>query len=257
MHLRRHQTMLKRENFTKAGAWLCAGFLLLAQNFPLSALAQTATTSPATASQSSSRNLDFSSTQASIAARNSGTIVLGGHLRANGLVRGGTAMSVTEGMLLTPAQNAALWQSVNHGQHILINQAGAAIGGTANISSQWAGNISSLVVPAGVQVNAIGFNQTTPLNVTDTATIGGAVHTLQNAPAVAAVLNLGSLNVLQGGLLSAKLPANMHFLSNVFASSSMTLNVVNNVVNQGKITTPGDLNITAGGSLTNSGAITA
>jgi adhesin HecA-like repeat protein len=41
-------------------------------------------------------------------------------------------------------------------------------------------------------------------------------------------------------------------LSNVFSSAGLTLNIVNNLVNQGTISTPGTLNINASGSIVNS-----
>ena len=159
---------------------------------------------------SSSKNLNFSSTQATVAASRAGTITVGGQVGATGLVQGGTVMSITPGTLLTPAMNAALWQSITGGnQHLLLNAAGAATGGAAKVNSSWASNLSSLVVPQGVTVNAVGFNASHPLNIAGAANILGSVYTLQNSAGLTAVLNAGSnLNIGSAGLLSGNLPAN-------------------------------------------------
>ena len=119
------------------------------------------------------------------------------------------------------------------------------------LKPSYTGSLASLVVPANVSVNAIGFTGKSPLNVSGNLNIAGSVAALQTAVNTTSVLNLGNLNVQSGGLLTGYLPGYAAMLGNVFASSGLTLNVVQNVVNNGTITTPGTLNITAGGSIAN------
>lgn len=181
--------------------------------------------------------------------------MVGGQLQ-NGHVVGGTTMSITQGMTVTAAQNAALWQSSSTaGQHLLINNLGAAIGGNVNINSSWASNVSNLVVPTNVAVNAIGFNTNHALNVTNAATIAGSVFALQNVAGQTAALNFGShLNIGAGGLLSANLPTTNAYglnLGSLFASQNMNLNVMGNFTNNGSVVVPGTLNLNVAGNIVN------
>ncbi|MBX9686832.1 MAG: hypothetical protein K2X27_09030, partial [Candidatus Obscuribacterales bacterium] len=168
------------------------------------------------------------------------TINVGGTIGANGVVQGGTSTTITPGQMLTPAQYIAVQQVIHTGQQtLLISGQGDAIGGYANFRPSYASNIGSLTVPQNVAINSIGFNSSTPLNILGATNIMGSVFNLQTAPNITSVLNLGSLNISSGGLLSGYLPSNANLLGNVFASNGMNLNVVNSIVNQGTITTPG------------------
>ncbi|MBX9721978.1 MAG: hypothetical protein K2X81_11325, partial [Candidatus Obscuribacterales bacterium] len=118
--------------------------------------------------------------------------MIGGQLAPNGLITGGVPMNITQGMLLTPAENAALYQSVNAGQHLMINNLGAAVAGSANINSSWASNLSTLVVPSNVSLNTIGFNTSSPLNVAGASAVLGSVNVLQNSAGQTAALNFGN-----------------------------------------------------------------
>lgn len=209
-------------------------------------------------SSSNARNLDFSSNQATVVAHKSGTILIGGQLDSNGQITGASSMSVTRGMLLTPAQNAALWQSNMGTQHLLISDTtsnyGAAIGGTAQISSHWASNVSSLVVPQNVAVNLVGFGNSNPINVSGSSNILGSLFATQNQPDLTSTLNFANnLNIGAGALLSGSLPNNLAGLSVVglFSSLNLNLNVLGNFTNNGTVAVPGDLNLNVGGTLTN------
>jgi fibronectin-binding autotransporter adhesin len=221
---------------------------------PTSARVSPLQTNPAGSQTSSRKNLDFSSVQATIAAVRPGTITLGGRLAADGRISGGTAVSILPGALLTPAMNAALWQTITGGQSLLLNLSGAATGGTARLNSNWAGSLSALVVPAGVAVNAVNFNTSHPLAVAGSANISGSLYALQTSAGVTAQLNTGKdLIVGSGGLISGSLPAG--FIGTdpgkLFASQHLILNVLGNFTNSGTVTVPGNLNINVGGTLAN------
>jgi hypothetical protein len=247
--------------------WVAILILLISYIVPPGAMAQepgptSARVSPLQAnpagSQTSSRkNLDFSSVQASIAAVRAGTITLGGRLAADGRISGGTAVSILPGALLTPAMNAALWQTITGGQSLLLNLSGAATGGTARLNSSWAGSLSTLVVPAGVAVNAVGFNTSCPLAIAGSASISGSLYALQTSAGMTAQLNTGKdLIVGAGGLISGSLPAGFTGTDpgKLFASQHLILNVLGNFTNSGTVTVPGNLNINVGGALANTTA---
>src|ERR1017187_6630937 len=101
------------------GAWTALLMLISAQSLPLSAMAagpiptnapvHSATASATVKSSSFTNilhNLNLSSTKATVAASKSGTITVGGHVGVTGIVVGGTAVPISLGKLLTPAENA-------------------------------------------------------------------------------------------------------------------------------------------------------
>jgi trimeric autotransporter adhesin len=200
------------------------------------------------------RNFDLSSEQATVAASKAGSITVGGTLQADGTVTGGTEMSVAIGQLLTPAQNAALWQSVLGDQHILINNNGVAIGGTAVLNSSWAGNLSSIVVPTGVSVATVGFNESNPLSVSGASSVLGSVYALQNVFGQTGTMNFASnFNIGANGTLSGFLPVTLPGinLAGLFGSQNLAINVLGNFTNNGSVTVPGDLALNVTGTFTN------
>ena len=196
-------------------------------------------------------NLDLSSSSAAVSTKNTTpvNIVVGGSMQ-HGAVAGGTALTILPGQLVTPAQYLAVLGAMSGQQTLLLNNQGAAFGGTTNLRSSSLQNLTGLTVPAGVSLHAIGYNANTPLNVAGAVNIAGAMYNLQTAPNVMAVLNMVNLNVAPGGLLTSNLPTGMS-MPGVFGSSGMQLNVSGNVVNQGTISSTGDVNISALGSVTN------
>lgn len=199
-------------------------------------------------------NIDLGSTTASMTTKATDpvTINVGGTVGTSGAVQGGASTTILPGQLLTPAQYMAVQQILYTGQQtLLIGTDGSAIGGFANLRPNYASNIGSLTVPQNVSINTIGFDSNSPLNVLGGLNIFGSVYTLQNAPNITSVLNSGNLNIGSGALLSGYLPTNANILGNIFASGGLSLNVLNNIVNQGTITTPGTLNIAAGGNVVN------
>ncbi len=129
--------------------------LALAQSVPLPAsINHGASGASASASGSVSNhamNLDLSSTQATISSHNSSPVQIqvGGSLN-QGSVTGGSSLLVNPGQLLTPAQNAAVFEVLKGNQTLLLGAQGNALGGALNLSSSFAHNIGSLVVPQNV-----------------------------------------------------------------------------------------------------------
>lgn len=221
----------------------------MAATLPVGTPTHTSSSPAKTASKSI--NLNLSSTTDSVAASKAGTIHLGGHLAPNGTVSGGTPLAVALGQLITPAMNAALFQALGGSQHLLLNNLGAATAGVDKINSSWAGSVSSLVIPSGVTVDAVGYNAAKPLNVSGPSTVNGSMYALQTTRGQTATLNFGNdLNVGANGLVSSNMPSNQS-LTGLYASHDLSLNVGGDLNNSGRIASSGNLNLSVAGNLNN------
>lgn len=148
---------------------------------------------------------------------------------------GGAAMTVTQGMALTPAQMIAAYQVALTGQQpLLLDANGSAIGGTFTIGSRLAQHISELVIPA----NVTALNKAADLNLIGNLTNAGTIQAIAVNPNITTV-NISANNIVNSGLLNSLLNLNL------FA--------VNNIINSGSIISAGNLSITAGGSIQNIG----
>lgn len=252
---------------TRTSTCVSAFLLLLAHSVPLPLLAQSrpGSNSGASVTNNLGPSLNLLSRQQSVRSPISGTITIGGQLGTNGLITGGNQASVFKGQLLTPAQSIALSQSANGGQQVLLSQIGTALGGTvlftSSISSSGSspalniGNsLSSIVVPKGVILGAIGFNSESPLIVAGASRVLGSMYALQTSPGLSSVLNFSNnLTIGAAGLLSSSVPDTLAS-TGLFSSQNLTLNVANNLTNNGTISSPGNLNLNVNGALTNATA---
>lgn len=207
--------------------------------------------------------LDLSSSQTTIAAPvdQPVNIVVGGTIGANGIVTGGTTVTIAPGQMITASQYVALTQVVENGsQSIVITATGAADGGSFSLLAGQTGTLSSLVLPTNVTLGGIGFTDANPFTVSGSASILGSFFSLQTNSSSSSILNFGNLTV--SGLLSgdsSQLISSgpFHIPSGLFSSSALTLNTVGSLQNFGTISSAGILNINAGSDFTNSGIINA
>jgi adhesin HecA-like repeat protein len=205
-----------------------------------------------------SRNINLSASRVSASAPNSApvSIVIGGS-STHGTINGGSALTINPGQLITPAEYAAVMQVMHGSQSLLLNSMGAAIGGSLILNSKNVQNLSSLVVPKNVTLEAIGYTASKPLKVTSTVSDSGSIYAVQGSANVSSVLDLGGLNIGATGLLSGSLPSVLN-TNGRFASSGLILNLISatrggNLVNSGQISSPGDLKINSTGTIANSG----
>lgn len=223
-----------------------------AQSAAQSAAQTAAITAPTTLG-----SLDFSSTQAIYQAPNTSSvdISVGGALGANGTISGGSTQTVNPGDMLTAAQLEAV-QNIMSGAHqgVLLGAQGQAIGGLISLGPQNITGGESLVVPNSVSLGLLGFDSSNPFNAGGSSSISGSVYALQNAPNLTSILNFGSLNISSSGLLTGNMSDTLGLSG--WYSSNIFLNVQNTLVNQGTISSPGDLAINTG-SMVNSGLIAA
>ena len=231
---------------------LIGALLVLLSSIPLPSLAQE--TPAADTSLPSGVALDLASTQATMAAQNAQpvNIYVDGALGANGAITGGMAQTVNPGQMVTPAQYMAISQVMSGAEQTLVlSAAGAAAAGFASVSPATMSVLQSLNIPTGVSLNSIGFNAATAFNVAGAATVNGALYAIQQNQAATAVMNLGSLLVGPGAMLTTNLPSYSAMLGNVMASSGLTMNIAGSLTNYGTIATAGPLSVLAGGAIYN------
>ena len=191
-------------------------------------------------------NLDLSSSRTTIPARTTTPVNI--FVGANS---SGSAQTINSGQLLTPAQCLAVNQVLAGKQTLSINPLGQATGGFASITSAQVQQLSSINVPRDVSLIALGFGASNPLSVNGTVSVLGSLFALQNSPNIASTLEMANLYVGAGALLSGNLPGTILLGNGAFASRDLTLNVLHNVSNMGTISSPGNLTINAGGSISN------
>ncbi len=193
------------------------------------------------AQQANTEHLDLSSTDRNITAgsEHSGTITVGG-----------SSVTVTPGSLLTAAESVALSQVLGGGtQSLVLDASGAATGGQFTVSGN---NFSTLVIPNGVTA-VRNFGDSGSLSVTGNLSNAGNFYAVSNNSSVMnAVISAQNINNLQGGLITSILPqGGLNGFSNLLGNLNLTLNAVQNIVNYGSISSAGNLNMTAGGSIIN------
>ncbi|MDR3615253.1 MAG: hypothetical protein P4L53_16970 [Candidatus Obscuribacterales bacterium] len=202
---------------------------------------------------SSNAQLNLASQHDSIIASNTAPIriMVGGTLNGSGTVTGGTMVTINPGQHITPAQAVALDQIMSNGsQSLIVNGQGAATGGLVTLQEGSVAGVSALIVPTGVTVDAVGYTASNPLNVTGPIHINGTLLNLEQSSSATAVLNASNISVSHSGSITDILPSNLSYL-NAMSASGLTINAINNVLNQGSITSGGVLNINAGGSISN------
>ncbi|MBY0359099.1 MAG: hypothetical protein K2W82_13940, partial [Candidatus Obscuribacterales bacterium] len=192
--------------------------------------------------QAQSINLDLSSTSQSVTANHIASPV--------NIDVGGAAMTVTQGMALTPAQLIAAYQMARTGaQSLLIGADGAAVGGSFVLGNRLANHISDLVIPTNVSV----INRAADLNLVGNLNNSGSIYSVSNNPAISGA-NISALNILnnQSGLITTTLPTSLGIdLSQYSSVLNLSLSAINNIINSGSITSSGNLALAAGGSIQN------
>lgn len=199
------------------------GALSIGQVFgPLGALAET--------------NLDLGSQTRTVPAAASGLITIGGHLQ-----------SVTHNQLLTPAEATALQQVMASGrQQLTVGAGGNATGGSLLVTntSQPGGGI---VVPSGVVLR----DAATVLNLTGNLVNSGTIFAspLNFTSSSLATMTINAANIFNqvGGVITTVPLTGTASAPPV----NLILSAVSNIVNAGRISSSGDLTLSAGGTITN------
>ena len=220
----------------------CAQF-----SFATSAVAQSAAPSP---QPPTPYKLDLTSTN-----HNTTSNILSSH-GPQTITEGGVQKTFSGGANLTPAERLAIYQvysSANHTQSITLAGNGTATGGSLTMGANFSNYVSGLVLPAGVTATrnvATAGN----LNLTGNLVNSGAVYAYSTSPAVqTATFAAANITNNQGAVISTVLPTALASAlgSGLVSNLHLSLAATNNIVNAGTIFSSGNLNLTAGGSITN------
>jgi hypothetical protein len=167
----------------------------------------------------------------------------------------GAAHIVNPGDIITPAVYVAVTQALaspaqNHA--IELGALGNAIGGTLAINNVIAQQLSNLVIPQGVTA-VRDFGAAAALTLTGNLVNSGTFYALSTDSAVtSAAINAANITNSQGALLSSILPAGgINGFDNLVSQLSLTLTAVNSIINQGVISSSGNLSLNAGAAITN------
>lgn len=198
----------------------------------LPALSQEAPTEPVV------NNLDLGSADRNVAA----SAVLQPSAQATISV-GGAAVTYSSHDMITAAEMVAVRQVLATGtQFLQLNDQGVATGGGLHL--HYYSGLNNLVIPTGVSAsqNAAVMQS---LNLTGNLTNSGTLNIFSSNSAITSS-SVNAVNILNnaGALITSSL-------------ANLNLNAVNNIVNAGTIYSAGNLNMTAGGSITNTAVMQA
>lgn len=191
-------------------------------------------------------NMDLSSTTRSLSASALG---LANTVTIN---VGGAARSVGAADVLTPAELMAVAQVMNGGiQSLKLGADGNAVRGRFSLSEGMAAQLTGLVIPVGVKL-VQDFGTLVSLSFTgDLVNSGRIVAFSSSAAQTNAAFNAQNIFNQASGVITSMPEGSMG--RNSVANLGMTLSAVDNLVNEGRIISAGDLNLYAGGTITNVG----
>lgn len=170
------------------------------------------------------------------------------------LVTGGTTRPVSPSDLLTAAEFVALSQIISTGRQTLaLNAAGTAVGGSFALNAALSQAISALVIPQGV-IMTHNFGTSPALNLRADLANAGTFYAFSSNSAVTTA-SIAAANITNAGLLTTILP-NLTILgvTSALPTLDLALSAASNITNTGIISSSGNLNLTAGGSIANSPA---
>ena len=216
-------------------------------SFTQSSIAQSAGSTP---NPPTPFNLDLTSTN-----HNTVSNILASH-GPQTITEGGVQKTFSAGANLTPAERLAIYQvysSPNHTQSITLAGNGTATGGSLTMGANFSNYVSGVVLPAGVTATR-NVSTAGNLNLTGNLVNSGAVYAYSTSPAVpTATFSAANITNNQSGIISTILPTALASTlgSALVSNLHLALAATNNIVNAGTISSSGNLNLTAGSSITN------
>lgn len=175
-----------------------------------------------------------------------------GNLVDNGSITitvGSQKMLVSPSSNLTPAERLAVYQVFSTGQQqIVLGPQGNAIGGSLNIGANFSHFVAGLTVPKNVSV-VTNAALTPDLNLTGALVNAGKMYAYSSSPAVTSA-NISASSIYNSGTLSSVLPAQIAHLG-VVQAMNLNLFAQQNIFNSGIISASGNLNLSAGGQISN------
>ncbi len=165
---------------------------------------------------------------------------------------GGSSVIVNAGSLITPAESVALNQVLGGGtQSLVLDASGRAVGGQFNL---FGNNLSQVVIPTGVTA-VRDFGTAGSITITGNLSNSGNLFAISsNSQFNTALISASNIFNNQGALLSSVIPTGAFQslgFTNLLSSINLSLNTTQNIVNYGSISSSGNLNLNAGGSIIN------
>jgi hypothetical protein len=162
---------------------------------------------------------------------------------------GGASELVNSTTMLTPAEYVAASQVASgSAQTLALGTSGNAVGGRMSLTSSLAQSLSNLVIPQGVKLFD-NFASIGALQLSGNLIDAGKFVALSTSPSLtSAVIDANNIYVQAGGVLTSVLSAPHAGLNSTL---SLSLDALNNVVNNGTISSSGSLSVSAGGSISN------
>src|SRR4030095_8267163 len=161
--------------------------------------------------------------------------------------------SFIAGSYVTAAQFVAIKQVMKGGsQALVLNDQGAASGGSFTLNSVASARVSELIVPTGV--TAVGeFSRNSRLGFAgDLVNFGSIYGVSTNRRADSGTIFAQNITNGVGAVISTQLSSDMlSKLPDAVSSLSLTLSAANNITNAGLISSSGNLTLSAGGSIIN------
>lgn len=195
-------------------------------------------------------NLDLGSNEANISAA---SLFQGANAASTVTINSGDSnLAVSSASQLTAAQYIAAQQVLLTGsQEILLGTGGSAVGGSFFVNNT--GSIDSLVIPHGVTaINDFGHSGV--LSLLGNLQNNGAFYAVSSNQSISTA-SIFAGNIVNGstGLLTSLVPSGtLSGLGGFTQNLNLSLNAINNIVNNGVISSAGTLNLSAGGAIINS-----
>lgn len=187
-------------------------------------------------------NLDLASTERNLPAASLG-------INSSLIINvGGKSTSIDPSSLLTASEFVAATQVLTSGlQTLRIGEAGNAIGGKFSLGALASGPLAGLSIPQGVRL-VQNFANLTSLNFAGNLSNAGKIVALSTAGGQASAEFVAqNIHNLPTGVITSFTPAVATRVSDL----DLFLTAVQDIVNQGRIISAGNLTLSAGGSISN------
>lgn len=165
---------------------------------------------------------------------------------------GGTTRTVTPNLPVTPAEYVAVMQVLHTGQQaIKLGELGNAVGGQLSLSWLTGRSVANLVLPSGVTATQ-DFARTANLNVIGNLNNSGNLLGYSSSAQVTnAVINATNILNNQSGLITTIAQPALNPVQPAVSQLNLSVNALQNIINAGTISSSGNLNLSAGGSIVN------
>ena len=161
---------------------------------------------------------------------------------------GNSSQSFSAGAAVTPSERLAIYQILSSGhQSIVLGSGGNAVGGTFTMGSQFSQYVSAVNIPTGVTAIAVFGQPGYVLNLSGSLSNAGSIYAAATNTGVSTA-TIKAMNIFngQGGIISSAIPFGISLpIHSLVSNLSLSLISGNNIINNGTISSAGNLSMTA------------